>query len=58
MLVAEIAVLLQRLFDDFFELERNFVIEADRSHGSLVQDGLKMDAEVSPLKGSVPVAIS
>ena len=41
MLVAQIAVFLQRLADNLFELRRKIGIEPTGRHGGLAQDGLK-----------------
>src|SRR5579872_1319095 len=40
-LVAEIAIFLQRLVDDVFELGRKICVEADRSYWGPIQNGIE-----------------
>ena len=40
-LIAQVAVLLQRLGDDSFQFRRNIGIQPHRSHGSAIQNGVK-----------------
>ena len=57
-LVAQVAVFLQRLVDDVFQLGRHIGIQPNRGSGDRIQYGLKITAELSPRNGNAPVAIS
>ncbi len=57
-LVAQVAIFLQQFQDDLFELHRHVGIQPHRRTGGRFRMASKITGEVSPRKGSVPVAIS
>src|SRR5207302_5482356 len=57
-LITQVAVFLQSLGDDVFQLWRKVRVQADCGIGSRSRLSWKMTPELSPRKGNAPVAIS